>query len=152
MLHAHPQGIVAFDRIFTSMEALKVEFPHLIRADLYNWMGYQFYWHTEEEGQLALLGTSLEILKPKEICRFLVPESWNGCGYAAFAWNGDDKGNLVHGILLLMFYLASDDPNRLEAIAKDDSQVGAFLAALQLGGDNLVRFHITAEKRFENLE
>jgi hypothetical protein len=149
------EGIVPYDKIFTSGDEAHAAFPRLISGALLNFAGYQFYWQRQPGKPLILYGKNTfegELQKKGlvEICRFRVPDAWIGVGRFKVDWPKTEK-KYDQTPFLITLYLYSTKTLDFDYLVSNDLANAAFMVCLFLAGENAELFDQLAEERFTSL-
>lgn len=163
MIKEREQGLLEYDRIYTSIETIKSSFK-LIGGEILNWIGHEFYWKRESGEPLIFFAKNdaLDDLKGRglvEVCRFNVPTSWVGCGLWSINWR-DKKDDDLKGQtdveeeapeLLFALHLFSEHPQDIFKLIEEEETPAAFLGGIHLSTESAQIFYDLAKSRYSDL-
>lgn len=165
------EGILFYDRLFYTPEAIKVYFSKVTGPELHDFMGLRFHWYRKQGEHLVLLAgkyipdfarsskTKKEIkeqtLPRRPICKIEVPKAWVGCGSWVISYptpHERDEEEWDVSRALIGLYLSSTDPSALPKPDEDDDRkLSVFLGAIYLDDENANMFYAYADANFESL-
>lgn len=155
-ISAFEEGLVEYDEIFFSIEAVNERFPKVARGDILRWEGNEFYWYKEPNKALKLFATT-NSPDLTEICSVIVPDNWIGCGrwmiYYPMLENKDEDD--AESDLIIVISLASKDyelVKAMEAKVTEHDLPSFFLAAVHFNPENTRLFYGLASARYQDLE
>lgn len=160
MLARRDAGVLSYDRMYTSTEAMTDDYG-IVRGDVLNWFGDEYVWK-KQAGQPLVLYAQNEVLdevRPKglvELCKFEAPEAWVGSGRWAVYWlrsesRDTEKNTYENPPLFIALYLGSPNTDGFSFLLENEEIDAAFLAALLLKDENAQRFYDRAKNRFRDL-
>jgi hypothetical protein len=171
MIKDRQRGVLAYDRIYTSIEVIKSRFKSLIPGEVLNWLGHEFYWKRESGHSLLMLAKNDALDEHKQkglvnICQFDAPATWVGCGRWQVMWpdtkkkdrrspnrksDSSEKSSDFGSEILLLLYLYSENSEQLSCLMENEEASAAFLGGIHLNSENADDFYSAAEERFADL-
>lgn len=160
MLALRDAGVLSYDRMYTSTEAMTDDYG-VVRGDVLNWFGDEYIWKKQAGQPLVLYAQNeaLDEVRPKglvELCKFEAPDAWVGCGRWMVYWLHSESRDAEEDTnenppLFIALYLGSPNTDDFSALLENGEIDAAFLAALFLKGENAQRFYDRAKNRFRDL-
>jgi hypothetical protein len=158
LLKTRKHGYLQYNRILTSMNEIKADFPKIIGGDLLQFLGHQFFWKREENGPLTLYAKDESDKNSQlcEICYFDAPESWIGIGQFRIHWLRSRNRKDKYSIRVLIFlYISSpktdEFDNLVDKIDFTNNELSIFLACLYLDETNSEQFNLEAENKYQSI-